>query len=66
MEERNSPALSVLQVGRRLRVSESTTRRLIETGELKAHRVRHLVRVFEADLQEYLARNANQQQRGAA
>ncbi len=60
-------AHSVRQVSRRLFTAESTTRRLIKSGGLKAHRVGRQWRVFEADLQDYLARNANsQQQRGAA
>lgn len=60
-------ALSVIQVARRLDVSESTVRLLIKAAELKAHRVRRTVRVFETDLQRYLDRNTNgQEQRGAA
>lgn len=52
-------ALSVMQVARRLNVSERTARKVIASGDLRAHRVGRQLRVFEADLQAYLARNTN-------
>ena len=52
-------AFSIAQLARRLDVCERTARRLIEGGELKAYRVGRQWRVFEPDLQEYLARQAN-------
>lgn len=63
MQERtlNDHALSVSQLAKRLFVCERTTRRIIENGELKAHRIGRQWRVFEADLQDYLARQANRQ-----
>jgi excisionase family DNA binding protein len=56
-------ALSVIQIARHLFVSESAARRLIESGELKAHRVGRQWRVFEQDLHDYLARNVNSQRK---
>jgi len=52
-------ALSVADVAARLDVSKRTASRLIETGELKAHHIRRQWRIFESDLQDYLARQAN-------
>ena len=52
-------ALSVCRVAKRLNVSERTARRLIEVGDLKAYRIGRQWRVFEPDLQEYLASQAN-------
>jgi excisionase family DNA binding protein len=51
--------LSVLDVARRLSVSEGTVRCLISTGELEAYRVKHQWRVSPASFAEYLARNAS-------
>ena len=53
--------LSISKVCKRLDISEGTTRRLIETGVLKAHRIRHQWRIFESDLQDYLAAQSNRQ-----
>lgn len=58
----NEEAFSITRMARRLDVSERTARRIIEIGQLKAHRIGRQWRVFEADLQDYLARNANTQQ----
>lgn len=59
-EELNrEPAFSVCRVAKRLNVSDRTARRLIEAGALKAYRIGRQWRVFEPDLQEYLARQAN-------
>jgi excisionase family DNA binding protein len=55
----NNQALSISRVARRLDVSERTARRLVEVGELKAYRIGRQWRVLSADLQVYLAGNAN-------
>ena len=52
-------AFSVCRVAERLNVSDRTARRLIEAGALKAYRIGRQWRVFEPDLEEYLARQAN-------
>jgi len=52
-------ASSITQISRRLFIAESTTRRLIRSGALPARRVGRQWRIFEADLQDYLARHAN-------
>jgi excisionase family DNA binding protein len=52
-------ALSVSGIARELDISKRTAARLVETGELKAHRVRRQWRVLRADFDAYLARNAN-------
>lgn len=52
-------ANSISQVAERLKVCGATARKLIESGELKAHLIRRQWRVFESDLQDYLARQAN-------
>lgn len=52
-------AISVSRVAVRLDVSERTARRLIETGDLKAHRIGRQWRVFAADLQDYLDGQSN-------
>jgi excisionase family DNA binding protein len=57
----NERALSVSQLAKRLYVCERTARRIIEAGELKAHRIGRQWRVFEPDLRDYLARQANRQ-----
>ena len=54
-------ALSVSRLAKRLHVSERTVRRIIDSGELKAHRVGRQWRVFDLDLRDYLARQANRQ-----
>lgn len=56
MDER---ALSVLRIATLLDISGRTARRIIEAGDLKAHRIGRQWRVFEPDLQEYLARQVN-------
>ena len=38
-----------------LNVSQRTVRRLIQSGELRAHRIRGLVRISDADIAAYLA-----------
>jgi excisionase family DNA binding protein len=52
-------ALSISRVSKRLNVCNKTTRRIIASGELRAHRIRRQWRVFEVDLREYLAKNVN-------
>jgi excisionase family DNA binding protein len=48
--------LTVQEVADRLRVSAQTVRRLIEDGELIAHRIGQQLRIAEEDLQAYLDR----------
>jgi excisionase family DNA binding protein len=52
-------ALSVLRIARLLAISGRTARRIIEAGDLRAHRIGRQWRVFEPDLKEYLARHVN-------
>ena len=52
---RSSALLTVEQVAERCSVSTRTTRRWIKAGELRAHRLGHLVRVSEDDLATFLA-----------
>jgi excisionase family DNA binding protein len=52
-------ALSITRVATILDVHERTARRLIETGELKGHKIRRQWRVFRPDLQDFLARAAH-------
>jgi excisionase family DNA binding protein len=51
--------LSTAVTAARLSVSIKTARRLIQKGELRAHRVGCQWRVSERDLQDYLARRSN-------
>lgn len=48
--------LTVQEVAERLRVSELTVIRLIESGEIVAHRVGKQLRIAEEDFAAYLAR----------
>lgn len=54
--------LTVSEAAQTLKVHEHTVRRLITTGELRAHRIgdpkRGTLRIAERDLNEYLARTA--------
>jgi excisionase family DNA binding protein len=52
-------ALPISHVSKRLNVCYKTTRRIIASGELRAHRIRRQWRVFEVDLREYLAKTVN-------
>ena len=47
--------LDVAGIASRLGVSEKTIRRMINRGELSAHRVGRLLRIAEADLADYLS-----------
>jgi len=47
--------LTVEQIAERCAVSTRTTRRWIDTGALRAHRLGHLVRVSDEDLAAFLA-----------
>ncbi len=47
--------LSIVEVARRLGVSEKTIRRQIADGELSAYRVGRQLRISEEDLMAYLA-----------
>src|SRR5829696_4746607 len=49
------PLLTVEQVAQRCSVSSRTTRRWIEAGVLRAHRLGALVRISEEDLAAFLA-----------
>ena len=49
------PLWTVEQVAQHCSVSARTTRRWIEAGALRAHRLGHLVRVSEEDLAAFLA-----------
>lgn len=54
-------ALSISRVARRLNVCDRTVRRIIGSGQLRAYRIgQQQWRVFEKDLNEYLAKRANQ------
>ena len=52
---RSGQLWTVEQVAERCSVSPRTTRRWIQAGELRAHRLGHLVRVSEEDLAAFLA-----------
>ncbi len=52
-------ALSITKVSRALDISENTTRRLIKSGKLHASRVGQQWRVFQSDLDVYLAERSN-------
>lgn len=52
-------ALSISRVAKRLDVCDRTARRIVASGDLKAHRIRGRWRIFEADLKEYLAKTVN-------
>jgi excisionase family DNA binding protein len=52
-------AISVQHIAEQLNVSARTTRRLIATGELRAHRIGGQWRVFVSDLRQYLAARTN-------
>jgi excisionase family DNA binding protein len=56
----DNQALTVSRVAKRLDTSNRTVLRIIESGQLIAHRIgRRQWRIFEPDLQEYLARQSN-------
>ncbi|MBZ5611455.1 MAG: helix-turn-helix domain-containing protein [Acidobacteriia bacterium] len=59
VENVTEQVFSVGRIAKRLKVSPRTARRLVETGELKAYRIRKQWRIFEPDFQDYLARQAN-------
>jgi excisionase family DNA binding protein len=58
----NKSALSVTKVSIELGVCRRTTLRLIESGELRAHRIGGQWRVFLSDLQDYLGATSNRPQ----
>jgi len=60
-EVMSDEALSVSRLAKLLAVSHRTARRIIEEGELKAYRIGRQWRVFQPDLQKYLAGKANHQ-----
>jgi excisionase family DNA binding protein len=49
-----APLHDVATVASRLDVSEKTVRRMIDRGELPAHRVGRLLRISDGDLADYL------------
>ena len=51
-----APLLTVPEVAKRLRLSQRTVRRLIESGDLVCLRFGRAVRVSEEDLAVYLAK----------
>jgi excisionase family DNA binding protein len=55
----NDQANSVSTLSERLDVSQRTARRLIQEGQLKAHRIGRQWRVFEPDFQDYLKTHSN-------
>ena len=55
----NEQMISVSKIAHTLDVNERTVTRLIEAGRLKGHKIGRQWRVFESDLQDYLARQAN-------
>ena len=48
------PLLAVKEVARRLGISAKTVRRIIDRGELPAHRIGRLVRIADTDLQLFV------------
>lgn len=60
MNPNQDGALSVSRVAEELQVCKKTARRIIDSGDLRAHRIRRQWRVFRKDFEEYLARQANQ------
>jgi len=55
----NQQAISLQRIAKQLDVSVQTTRRLIVRGNLRAHRIGRQWRVFESDLEDYLAGRAS-------
>lgn len=53
------PAFTVAELARRLQTCERTARRIIETGQLRAHRIRGQWRIREEDFEAYLAETSN-------
>jgi len=58
------PLLDVDAVAIRLGVSAKTVRRLIDRRELAVHRIGRLLRMSEADLHSYVARQRQIQSKG--
>ena len=55
----NERAISPRQIAQTLDVSKRTVCHIIQTGKLRAHRVGRQWRVFEGDLEDYLAKRVN-------
>jgi excisionase family DNA binding protein len=55
----SNSSLSIVETSRMLKTSAFTIRRLIKSRELRAVKVGGQWRVFEEDLQDYLADKAN-------
>lgn len=52
--KRQPPFMSVTDVAERLNVSTRSVRRLIAEGKIRIYRVRHSIRISDADFLEYL------------
>ena len=50
-----SPLRTIAEAAEILNVSQRTVRRIIQSGELRAHRIRGLIRISDADIAAYLA-----------
>jgi excisionase family DNA binding protein len=53
---------TVAQAAKRLNVSERTVRRMIDSKEITAYKVRDQWRIPESDIQRYLAEQSNLKQ----
>jgi excisionase family DNA binding protein len=59
VEEKTQEVNSPRHLAKRLGVCTKTARKIIHSGKIRAHLVGGQWRIFEPDLQEYLARQAN-------
>jgi excisionase family DNA binding protein len=59
-EETSQEANSPQHLAKRLGVSTKTARKIIHSGQIRAHRIGRQWRIFEPDLQDFLRRQANQ------
>jgi len=58
-KQRTKRLLTVEEVAKRLSVALRTVRRLIDRGELPAHRIGRMVRISEDDLERYIRGSRN-------
>jgi excisionase family DNA binding protein len=56
----------VSEVAERLGTCRETVARLIDSGDLRAHRIRHQWRISESDFQSFLDEVANRPSQGIA
>jgi excisionase family DNA binding protein len=61
VDRKADQAATIQHLANRLNVSVKTARRLIANGDIRAHRIGRQWRIFERDLDAYLATNANNQ-----